>query len=180
MSLLVVATLIAQAPGLTILSPPDPDAEGAASYSSDVSADGRTVVGQHSNVSGVFALRAIDGAVEDLGDLPGGIVFTSADFVSDDGSVVAGTGWTANVVEPGDVDGVQIAFRFTGDGYSPWPDLTGNEAVATAGGMSADGAVLVGASYTSLSGDFMPYWTDGQRAVLLPVRDGASRLAWMS
>jgi uncharacterized membrane protein len=41
--------------------------------------------------------------------------------------------------------------------------------------MSADGAVLVGASYTSLSGDFMPYWTDGQRAVLLPVRDGASR-----
>jgi uncharacterized membrane protein len=175
MSLLVLATLVAQAPGLTVLPPPDPDAEGAASYSSDVSADGGTVVGQHSNVSGVFALRAIDGAVEDLGDLPGGIVFTSADFVSNDGSVVAGTGWMANVVEPGDVDGVQIAFRFTGDGYSPWPDLTGNEAVATAGGISADGAVLVGASYTSPSGDFMPYWTDGEVAVLLPVRDGATR-----
>lgn len=172
----VVALLVTADPGLALIGPPDPAAVDASSYASGVSADGSVVVGEHSSAAGVFAYRARDGVFTDLGDLPGGLVFTQAGAASADGVVVSGTGYAANVVEPGDEDGVQVAWRHTvAGGFEILGDLTGNESVANATGMSQDGSVIVGGSFARIDGDFVPFWTNGPSAVALPVRAGATR-----
>ncbi len=71
-----------------------------ASSASDVSDDGRVVVGFSSSPSASQAFRWTTGGMIGLGDLPGGSFFSAANAVSADGSVVAGWGTTADRSEP--------------------------------------------------------------------------------
>jgi probable HAF family extracellular repeat protein len=118
----------------------------AASSASGVSANGSVVVGNSTSANGIEALgwqeafRWTQGTgMVGLGDLPGGIFWSSAINVSADGSVVVGQSSGAYGYE---------AFRWTqgtgmiGLGFLP----VGGFSVSAATGVSADGSVVVGHS----------------------------------
>jgi probable HAF family extracellular repeat protein len=118
----------------------------AASSASGVSANGSVVVGNSTSANGIEALgwqeafRWTQGTgMVGLGDLPGGIFWSSAINVSADGSVVVGQSSGAYGYE---------AFRWTqetgmvGLGFLP----VGGFSVSAATGVSADGSVIVGYS----------------------------------
>lgn len=170
LALVTIVPLVLGAPGLQLLEPPVPSTD---SYAAGVSADGRVVVGEHSSAVGVFAYRAVEGVVVDLGDLEGGLVFTSGRAVTDAGEVF-GTGYSSNVVEPGDVDGVQVGFSYVDD-FEILADLTGNEAVTNVAAVSADGRTVVGGSWPSINGDFVPFVVEDGIATALPLRATATR-----
>ncbi len=168
--MLLFLSLLAADPGLVLLVPPDPD---GGSFAAAVSADGRVVVGQHNGAAGVFAFRARDGVFVDVGDLDGGLVFSSGVAVANDG-VVFGTGYVGNAVEPGDVDGVQVGFSFD-DAFVVLGDLSGNEAITNIAAVSGDGRVVVGGAYPVVDADFLPFVVEDGVATALPLRAGATR-----
>jgi probable HAF family extracellular repeat protein len=87
-----------------------------------------------------------------LGDLPGGFVRSSAQAVTPDGSVIAGTGYSASGYE---------AFRWTsGGGMVGLGELPGGSFESAAWGLSADGLLLVGVSESG-SGREAFSWTSG-------------------
>jgi hypothetical protein len=146
-----------------------------------ISPDGTVVGGQLSfpdgRVTGLVATRTNGTvAVVDIGDLAGGLDFTSVDAVAADGTPY-GTAFGNNVVEPGDVDGVLVGFRFSNGAFEVLPDLTGGEGTTNVTDVSADGLVVVGASYPRPDGDFVPFASFGGpgNAAALPVRAGATR-----
>jgi len=61
----------------------------------DISTDGSTIVG----VSNGLAVKWIDGIVEKLGDLPGGLENGGASAVSADGSIIVGRSWSDRGIE---------------------------------------------------------------------------------
>ncbi|MFG0285224.1 MAG: hypothetical protein ACF8R7_12440 [Phycisphaerales bacterium JB039] len=121
--------------GVTLLpSAHGPDARTGAS---DVSADGRIVVG-HDTVPGErrIAVRWVDGGTaEPLGAFPGGEV-SSAVAVSDDGMIIAG-----NMSSP------RVPFRWTESGGVQALELPPGATSAVANAMSADGSFIVGSGY---------------------------------
>jgi len=97
------------------------------------SADGSVVVGQFGNQA--FRWTA-SGGISLLGDLPGGVVDSLANRVSNDGSVVIGYGTSSRGHE---------AMRWTESaGVVGLGDLPGGAFYSDAYGMSADGSVVVG------------------------------------
>jgi uncharacterized membrane protein len=160
-SLALLTPTAARAQALTLLDPPAPLAPETPTYATAISDDGTTVVGQLGLLSGAtHALRARLGPpldVRDLGELPGGLEFTSAEGVSADGTLVVGTGY-AEDFETGMVDGLQVAFRHTDrDGFVILGELAGGLFRALANDVSADGTIAVGASYDARN-DFVGTW----------------------
>ena len=109
-----------------------------------VSADGSVVVGitgdlqqpDANRIEEAFRWTESTGMVG-LGDLPGGESKSGAINVSSDGSVVVGSGISAQGAE---------AFRWTaGGGMVGLGDLPGGDYASTVTGVSADGSVVVGA-----------------------------------
>jgi probable HAF family extracellular repeat protein len=79
--------------------------------------------------------------LEDLGDLPGGGIFSAGMGVSGNGNVVAGGSISAAGME---------AFRWTQDGgMVGLGDLPDGEFYSVAQGVSGDGSVVVGHSYSA-------------------------------
>lgn len=88
-----------------------------------------------------------------LGDLPGGILNSSARGVSSDGSVVVGSSASTHGTE---------AFRWTStNGMVSLGDLPGGAVLSQASGVSADGSVVVGLSQ-SANGNEAFRWTSGE------------------
>lgn len=96
-----------------------------------VSADGSVIVGY----SGIEAYRWQGGVMTGLGDLPGGQTLSAAFGVSADGSIIAGTGWSARGIE---------AFRWENGVMTALGDLPSGDYFSTACGLSADGSTIVG------------------------------------
>jgi len=165
---------------LFVLEPPA-GSTALGTYVQAMSPDGTVVGGQLSfpdgRTTGMTATRTNNTVVVvDIGELPGGLDYTSVDALAADGTPF-GTAFGENVVEPGDIDGVQVGFRFNAT-FEVLPDLTGGEAVTTVTDVSADGSVVVGASYGRLDGDFLPFVVLGGpsgAAQALPLRIGATR-----
>jgi uncharacterized protein (TIGR03382 family) len=168
---LALASLLscpALAQRLDILELPSPDGGPAPStYAQTVSADGKTVAGSlDDNNGGTLILKAVrrDGGMvtSNLGDLPGGLVFSIGNALSADGTILYGTGF-AEDFEGGRVDGLQVAFRVERDGgFTILGDLPGGELKALANACSADGTVAVGASYDSTNQFIATRFTDAQ------------------
>jgi hypothetical protein len=146
-----------------------------------ITADGTTVGGQlgfpSGRTTGMNATRVGNTmVVVDLGDMEGGLEYTTVEALSDDGTAF-GTAFTANVVDPGDEDGVQVAFRFA-DAFEILPDLTGAEGTNNLTDVTADGLIAVGASYPQPNGDFLAFVSvggPGGMARALPRRPMATR-----
>ena len=163
---------------LFVLDPP----AGSTAHSTTVqaiSADGAVVGGQLSfpdgRTTGMTANRRNTAfVVVDIGELPGGLDYTSVDALAEDGTPF-GTAFGANVVEPGDLDGVQVGFRFGNNAFEVLADLTGGEGTTNVTDVSADGVIVVGASYGRVDGDFLPFVVSGGAATPLPIRAGATR-----
>lgn len=99
-----------------------------------VSADGSTVVGAGTSVSGIEAFRwTLATGMVGLGDLPGGKFQSGARGVSADGSIIVGTG----ADETGDVP-----FRWEGGVMAGLPRPPGSTLSARA--LGANGQVIVG------------------------------------
>ena len=116
------------------------------SAANGVSANGSVVVGVSSGINGLddFGGRSgreafrwtSSGGLEGLGDLPGGDFLSDAADVSADGSVIVGTGYSANGQE---------AFRWTSsNGMQGLGGPPGEDRFREAFGVSDDGAVVVG------------------------------------
>ena len=161
----MLSVLVASLVGAT--SPPGfarvPTPAGASTYAAAVSADGTTVVGQLGLADGsveAFRWRIGDDTIEVIGDLEGGLHFSSATAVSADGVVVAGTGYRGDPSRP--TDGIQVAFTFTTEGgFTVLPDLDGGEVLANATGITADGRIVVGASFDDRNDFIAVAWRDG-------------------
>jgi probable HAF family extracellular repeat protein len=105
-----------------------------------------------------------------LGDLPGGSFYSGARGVSADGSVVVGTGNSAN----GCFGGCWEAFRWTqATGMVGLGDLPGDVFSSEASAVSADGSVVVGQS-KSASGSEAFRWTQATGMVGLGDLPGGS------
>jgi probable HAF family extracellular repeat protein len=112
-----------------------------------------------------------------LGDLPGGPFSSTAAAVSADGSIVVGSSVIATVGNPHRPDSLEAAFRWTAEtGKVGLGDLAGGPVDSGAGGVSADGSVVVGSSAVDvLAGREPPFqtlyrafrWTLGQGMVNL-------------
>jgi uncharacterized membrane protein len=91
----------------------------------------------------IFRWTSASGAMDILGDLPGGFINSSARGLSADGSILVGTGSSqmsfascSNCVE---------SFRWTApDGLVPMGDVPGGSFDSRAYGISADGTVIAG------------------------------------
>jgi uncharacterized membrane protein len=82
-----------------------------------------------------------------LGDLPGGIYFSSATGVSGDGSVIVGKSIANDSLFP------SRAFRWTAaGGMEMLPDVPGVGPTSFADGVSEDGMVVVGSAYQGSTG----------------------------
>ena len=157
----LVASLIGATPPPGFARVPTP--AGASTFAAAVSADGTTVVGQLGLADGsveAFRWRIGDDTIDVIGDLEGGLHFSSATAVSADGVVVAGTGYRGDPSRP--LDGIQVAFTFTTEGgFTVLPDLDGGEVLANATGITADGRIVVGASYDDRNDFVAVAWRDG-------------------
>jgi probable HAF family extracellular repeat protein len=109
-----------------------------------VSADGSVVVGYGTTVSGYEAFRwTAGGGLVGLGDLPGEPYFSGAFGISDDGTVVVGSGNA--VLSPSDTITSAEAFRWTAaGGMVGLGHLPGENFVSVPEAVSADGSVVVG------------------------------------
>jgi probable HAF family extracellular repeat protein len=120
---------------------------------SDVSADGRVVVGSGSfdGANEAFRWRQASG-ITPLGDLPGGAFASSATGISADGRVIVGSGTT---------DSGSEAFRWTKEsGMVGLGDLPGGTFTSSvANDVSADGSVVVGYGATADSNEAFR-WTE--------------------
>lgn len=161
--LLVIGLAVISAGVELVPTPPD-----AATFAAAVSADGTTVVGQLAFDDGrveAFRFRVGEDALEILGDLEGGLHFTTANAVSADGSVVAGVGYQADA--EGSVDGDQVAWTYTtATGFRVLEDAEGGSVLAFASGISDDGRVVVGASYDEREDFVAVRWDDGVLSVI--------------
>jgi probable HAF family extracellular repeat protein len=109
------------------------------SIAHDVSADGAVVVGGAVSESGSEAFRWVGGAMNGLGDLPGGSYYSTALAVSADGSTAVGWSYSANGEE---------AFRWTQPtGIVGLGDLPGGDFRSKALATSADGWFVVGQGF---------------------------------
>lgn len=141
---------------------------GHFSSAGGVSANGSVVVGYGSaeNDEGDLvqeAFRWEDGEIVRLGDLPGGIYYSRARAVSADGSVVVGESSHSVVASSGSY--LAEGFRWTeadgmvGLGHLTLPDSTHSGA----NDVSADGSVIVGASYSVVTRESQAYrWENGE------------------
>jgi probable HAF family extracellular repeat protein len=118
------------------------------SLATAASADGGVIVGvsRMTNSSGEAFRWTLSGGMIGLGDLPGGVFSSSASGVTPDGAIVVGTSISSSSWE---------AYRWTqsggmvGLGDLPGADAGGpNQSTSGANGVSADGAVIVGWSYS--------------------------------
>lgn len=161
--------------GFSLLQPHGTDAD---CWANAVSLDGRVVAGTSANGGwDAHAVRWIDGVgLQDLGDLPGGIVAAEALGVSGDGSVVVG--------QSADATG-DVAFRWTEDGgMKSLGDLLGGASSAFrsyAHGVSGDGSRVVGTS-NSITGHRAFVWDEatGMRDLwtVLTVQLGLNLEGW--
>jgi probable HAF family extracellular repeat protein len=120
------------------------------STATDVSADGRVVVGGSDSAAGFQAYYWTEGAgMVGLGaEASGDIHSTQSSGASSDGSVVVGTGLHTDVLTPG-----FEAFRWTqAGGLVGLGDLPGGRLRSTALDVSADGSVVVGSSDSGFVG----------------------------
>ncbi len=147
---------------------------GGMSRANDVSADGSTVVGVAGNLQGNQAFRwTASGGMQGLGDLPGGLFYSTANAVSRDGSVVVGTGYT------GSLPSSRRAFRWTASGGMQ--ELSGFSGTSYSGdtgvAVSGDGQAVVvqrfGNYVTSSSKRWdAPFlWTEGGATRILSFVD---------
>jgi len=135
-----------------------------------VSADGATVVGWFQAVSlgriEAFHWNTVTGALG-LGDLIGDAYQSQSFGVSADGSVVVGTA-TASGAQPGQGTRHLEAFRWTAaTGMAGLGDLQGGNYWSDAGGVSADGSVVVGWSYNASFENEATRWTAADGMVAL-------------
>jgi uncharacterized membrane protein len=143
-----------------------------ASFPTDVSADGRVVVGTtgpSGSQNGRQPCRWTEqtGMVK-LGRLNDG-QFSEATAVTGDGSTVIGYGYYSNISE---------AYRWTaGSGMASLQKLTPSQPVSVATGISADGSVLVGYAWAPLNyNQYSVRWTaDGSPHVLSLPPDGRTQ-----
>jgi probable HAF family extracellular repeat protein len=124
-------------------------------------------------VMGVFvsAASSVMGAsFQGLGDFPGGSFNSSASSVSDDGSVVVGSGTTASG---------QQAFRWTpGTGMAALGNLPDGSLRQTwANDVSADGSVIVGAGDPGTGQNKGFRWTEGGGMVSIGSLNGSTSYA---
>jgi len=124
------------------------------SSANGVSADGVTVVGRTTTSAGTEAFRwTSGGGMVSLGDFPTGGTQSTANAISDDGSVIVGAGLHFGPVGE--------AFRWTqGSGLVGLGDLPGGTADSLALGVSGDGNTVVGES-NSTNGIQAFVWTVG-------------------
>jgi probable HAF family extracellular repeat protein len=145
--------------------------KGLLSAAFGVSADGHTIIGYSRSNNGapetLEAVRWVDGEIEGLGDLPGGLAASVARGVSNDGSVIVGDGVSENGSE---------AFRWVSGKMSGLGDLEGGAFASQAFDVSADGSVIVGSGETA-EGTEAFRWEAGQMVNLgdLPGSDAYAR-----
>jgi probable HAF family extracellular repeat protein len=108
------------------------------SSASSVSGNGTTIVGVRTNGGNEEAFRWQNGFLTVLGDLPGGAIYSTANGVSADGSVVVGTSEGAN--------GAEQAFRWTASQGMVGLGILPGSFNSRAYGVSADGSIVVGGS----------------------------------
>ena len=148
-----------------------------ASYAYAASADGNVVVGTSSSANGNEAFRwTLTGspAMQPLGDLDGGIVFSSATAVSADGQVVVGSGTTAAGQEAFIWYAAENRMVRLRDVLNAKPELSAALAGWTlreAKGISADGMVIAGSGLHNGK-------TEGWVVDLRPRNYVAKRLTW--
>jgi probable HAF family extracellular repeat protein len=108
-----------------------------------VSGDGKVIVGDSNNASGVsLAFRSTPQGLVPLGDLPGGTEDGIASGVNFDGSVIVGRSNSANGYE---------GFRWTAArGMEPLGDLPGGEFRSTPLDLTDDGSTIVGYAETGI------------------------------
>jgi probable HAF family extracellular repeat protein len=129
------------------------DSDEAAAFG--VSTSGKAIVGYESvGINENIAFRWMEQTgVVDLGELPGGKVWSIAFDVSDDGAVVVGESEGPLGLE---------AFYWTGlAGVVGLGDLPGGDFSSTATAVSADGSVIVGNGQTAAGSEAF-LWTEAQ------------------
>ena len=110
----------------------------------NVSSDGRVVVGSSWSPNGVEAVRWMNGAIQPLGDLPGGLFSAAARAASGDGSIIVGVGNTTQGFDAfiwDAANGMRRLEDALSDDYGV--DLAGWN-LYTASDISSDGRVIVG------------------------------------
>lgn len=121
-----------------------------------ISGDGRTIVGSSlsttSSTPAVQAMRHVNGSMQGLGDLPGGVFSSGARAVNANGSVIVGYG-SGN-------GQFATAARWANGSIQPLGDLPGGNVSSDARGVSGDGTIVVGSS-NSANGDEAFRWTAG-------------------
>lgn len=114
------------------------------SKANDISADGSAIVGYRRYSTGQAnqyeGFLLTDGVRFDLGDLPGGIFFSIANAVSDNGRVVVGRSHASN-----GSGSEESAFRWTlATGMVRLPPMNAGTQIGEALDSTADGAVVIG------------------------------------
>ena len=134
------------------------------SYAWHCSADGSAVVGTFESPPRAYRWTSSTGAVL-LGDLPGGIEWSAALGVSDDGAVVVGKSNSTPGYE---------AFRWTAaGGMQGLGDLPGGAFGSEARGISGDGAVIVGIGASTLGNEAFRWTAAGGMVGLGELAGGA-------
>lgn len=150
---------------------------GGSSVAYGVSLDGSVIVGSSESSAGTEAFRwTTQGGMVSLGDLPGGEVYSYANAVSGDGSIVVGRAGALSAFS-------SQAFRWTAEtGMVGLGDLTPGgfppESASfhsSAYGISSNGEVIVGYSDSPAGGVEGFYWTESEGMVGLGYLPGAQR-----
>lgn len=112
------------------------------SFATDISSNGKVIVGEGTTQFGSQAYRWTESdGMTGLGDLPGGSNVSVAYGVSADGSVIVGISNSSNGGE---------AFRWTEDGgMEGLGDLAGGAFLSVANAVSDDGKIIVGNGYSA-------------------------------
>lgn len=107
-------------------------------------------------LSFLFVVSPLTGGVsfDILGDLPGGLVYSSAAGVSGDGSIVVGR--SSNTVSES-----MVAFRWENGVMTSLGDLSGGSHYSFTTGISGDGHIIIGEG-TSADWNLPVRWIDGE------------------